>query len=214
MKSKYSWLEHTTCLQDHTIRRVRWRNFWATIAGGCTSIANIVLKSKLLIWVNGGSAIGGRNFASWSESPSSPIFCFMWIVKVYMYQKRMTLKISGTVFFPVHSVLLSFSKEFRRYLIDHCYTLVGFVLVFDFNLSYYHEQTGFKKGFSFQIMSLSRIRNQQNILKTVQMSRYTFNTKLCFIYCNCWVFLASRNCNPCLWRFVAPSTFHQLVLLR
>lgn len=60
----------------------------------------------------------------WNKSQSGPRVCFVGIVQLYTDRIEMTLKESSIVAFLVQLVLLCFSKELRRYLINHGYAPV------------------------------------------------------------------------------------------
>lgn len=61
-------------------------------------------------------------FGNKTLKESNPFFVAL--VQVYSDKPATTLKANATVAYPVNTVLLNFSKEFRRYLIDHGHTLV------------------------------------------------------------------------------------------
>lgn len=53
------------------------------------------------------------------------IMSFVGMVEVYSNNTATTLKGNAIVAYPVHFVLLTFTKEFRRYLVDHGHTLAA-----------------------------------------------------------------------------------------
>lgn len=56
------------------------------------------------------------------------------MVEVYSDETATTLKEKATVDYPVHEVLMNFTKELRQYLIDHGHTLAGVLPVSTFDI--------------------------------------------------------------------------------
>lgn len=66
---------------------------------------------------------------TWNEDFGNDESSFVGMLQLYSDKTATTLKASATVAYPVHLVLLNFTAEYRRHLIDHGYTIVGLLPV-------------------------------------------------------------------------------------
>lgn len=51
------------------------------------------------------------------------------MTQVYSHKIATTLKANATVAYPIHPFLLTFTKDFQRFLIDYGHTIPGLLLV-------------------------------------------------------------------------------------
>lgn len=81
----------------------------------------ICIKSEVLRSTNkiilGNGSLSGKNSS------------YAGMVKVYSDTTAATLKSNAILAYPVHGVLMNFSKEVHKYLIDHGYRLAGLLPV-------------------------------------------------------------------------------------
>ena len=65
----------------------------------------------------------------WNQSRSTTPNSFIWMLQIYTDKTATTLKSQSLVGYPIHVTFLNVTIQFRRFLIDHGYTLVGFLPV-------------------------------------------------------------------------------------
>lgn len=76
---------------------------------------------------------GGKimwTYATWNETVENGNHLFDSLIQVFSEKAATTLKVTATVAYLVHMVLLDFTKEYHRFLIDYGHTLVGWLPVF------------------------------------------------------------------------------------
>ena len=65
----------------------------------------------------------------WNQSRSTTPNSFIGMLQIYTDKTATTLKSQSLVGYPIHVTFLNVTIQFRRFLIDHGYTLVGFLPV-------------------------------------------------------------------------------------
>lgn len=88
-----------------------------------------------------------------NEMPKS----FSGLIQIYSDKTATSLKCSALVAYPVHVVWLNFTARQRRYLIDHGYTLVGFLPVGSEEGETVHGDSGIEESVSVYGFTLSEV---------------------------------------------------------